>query len=784
MKKLLVLQILLFSFLFAYADEFESTEGWPRVFTHGNAEFTIYQPQIDSYKNNTVEARIAASVKFPEKDLIFGAIWTKAKVNTDKDNRRVAFDELRVTQSNFPEFDEANTDLVESILAERLQQYDLEMSLDRFMASLDTNTNKDVVSQLKNDAPTIYYESQPTVLVYIDGEPILKDVEGKDFEYVLNTPYFIVKSTKSNQYYMRGGEWWYVSKDITSGWVETIQVPADIVEFAESQSTESDEVQELPEDTRTPKIIVTLEPAELITTAGNPDYAALSGTSLLYIKNSETDIIMDLGTQMHYILISGRWYQSKSLRDGKWSFIEPDLLPKDFAKIPNDSELSSVRHSVPGTDEANMALLEQSIPETATVDRSKASVSVQYDGDPKFAAIDGTSMQYAINADKTVIKYNNEFYCVDDAIWFVSQNANGPWVVSTSRPTEVDKIPASSPVYNVKYVYIIDYTPEVVYVGYTPGYTHAYTYNGVVVYGTGYHYTPWYGHYYYPRPVTYGFNVHYHPYSGWGFSFGMSHGWYGWGFHHHNYWWGPHGYHYGYRYGCGYPGYRPGHRPPNYIRPRQPRPEHYNAYRDRASRPNTRQDTRPTQLPTNRPTRPSNGSSSTRPSRPSENRPSTRPTNPSVDRPSTRPTTPSGGGSNSRPSTRPIEPQNPAVRPSQPSNNARPTTRENNVYTDKNGNVYRQNSSGTWENRSNKSWTPTQPSNSNINRDSQMRNRGTQQKQNYQQSRPAQQSRPTQTRPAQSKPSYSSPSPSRSAPSSRPAPSRSAPTRSAPSRSR
>ena len=61
------------------------------------------------------------------------------------------------------------------------------------------------------------------------------------------------------------------------------------------------------------------------------------------------------------------------------------------------------------------------------------------------------------------LRINNKYYCVDEAIWFVSDNATGPWEVSDTRPDEVDEIPPESEVYNVKYVYIYDSTPEVVY---------------------------------------------------------------------------------------------------------------------------------------------------------------------------------------------------------------------------------------------------------------------------------------------------------------------------------
>ena len=257
---------------------------------------------------------------------------------------------------------------------------------------------------------------------------------------------------------------------------------------------------------------------------------------------------MDINSQEHYILLGGRWYHSKSLEDGDWKFEEPKDLPADFTKIPEESDMANVRASVPGTPEAQDALLEQSIPQTAAVDRKTATVDVTYDGDPKFEAVTGTEVSYAVNTDKQVLLIKEKYYCVDDGIWFFSNSPKGPWQVSDDRPEEVDELPADSPVYNVKYVYIYDSTPEVVYVGYTPGYTYSYVYGGVVVYGTGFVYPYWYYSVYYPRPVTWGYGVHYNPWTGWGFSVSFRFGWVGWGMHPWG-WWGPRGFHHGYRHG-------------------------------------------------------------------------------------------------------------------------------------------------------------------------------------------------------------------------------------------
>jgi hypothetical protein len=79
-------------------------------------------------------------------------------------------------------------------------------------------------------------------------------------------------------------------------------------------------------------------------------------------------------------------------------------------------------------------------------------------------------------------------------------------------------------VYDVRYVDIYDSTPDVVYVGYLPGYLGCYPSYGTVVYGTGYRYRAWRGrNHYYPHRFTWGFHARYNPWlSRW--SFGFSYG--------------------------------------------------------------------------------------------------------------------------------------------------------------------------------------------------------------------------------------------------------------------
>ena len=225
-----------------------------------------------------------------------------------------------------------------------------------------------------------------------------------------------------------------------------------------------------------PTITTADAPTELIVTDGAPDWQSLAGGELLYVTNTETAWLRELSTNNMYLLLAGRWYRSKS-QDGPWIFVRADELPASFANIPPDSDIGGLRASVAGTEEANDALLDAQIPQTAAIERSKASLSVEYDGSPNFEKIDGTNVSYAVNTAAQVLLINARYYAVDNGVWFVSSAATGPWAVADTVPNdEIQKIPPSSPVYNTTHVHIYESTPEVVYVGYTPGYMWSFPY--------------------------------------------------------------------------------------------------------------------------------------------------------------------------------------------------------------------------------------------------------------------------------------------------------------------
>ncbi len=548
--KLLLLSVSVLTFSFSKA-----ADEWPKLINTANGtQIKVYQPEPESFKGNILMFRSAVSVlENGSNDPVFGAFWGTAKVETDRDNRTLIVNKLDVTSIRIPAIEGQDTiDYIDDALESQFPSAAGAISLDAIVATLNQNQQETKISQgISNTPPKVIFVTKPSMLVLIDGEPKLQTNKDLKLDMVVNTPFTIVKNN-DGRFYLYGSKRWYVSNSATGPYEYTNgQVPDNIQAVekmiaSKGSGNDNNNGKTSSDPNVVPDIIVSTTPTELIQSNGEPNFTPIQGTNLLYMSNSDNDIFMDENSQQYFVLISGRWYQTKNLNSNSWNFTPADQLPGDFAKIPPGSPKDNVLASVAGTDAARDAVMDAEIPQTAKIDRNTATTSVAYDGRPKFTDIDGTNLQYAVNTSSTVLRNGGDgrFYAVDNGVWFVSDNASGPWAVSTVRPVDVDLIPPSYPVYNAKFVNIYDVDPDYVYSGYTPGYLNSYVYGPTVVYGTGFYYAPWYGAYYYPRPWSWGFNFCYTPYFGWGFGWGYSPGWFGVGF----------GFGFGYGYGYGYHG--------------------------------------------------------------------------------------------------------------------------------------------------------------------------------------------------------------------------------------
>lgn len=513
----------------------------------------LYQFQPESFNNNLLKASAAISItKEGSTDPVFGVAWLEAVTSTQGQQVQIA--SMKVSSIKLPgDISDENLESLGNDLENNGNALDIEIPLNELQSSLELNNQqKELSGQISNKAPKVIYSTSPSILVVIDGEPKIQHNDKWGVDAVVNTPFTLVKSDGS--FYLHGGKHWYMAPSAKGPYSLTTTVSTQLRKIEEQlkaqtsqENKENQENQEAEKDENVIyKIVVSTQPAELIQSSGEAKFSSLENTGLLFVSNSGDDIFMDVDSQNYYVLISGRWYHSKTL-SGNWEYTAADKLPADFAKIPEGSPKDHVLASVAGTEAANDAVQEAAVPQTAKVDRNSAQAEVAYDGDPKFEDIDGTDLDYAVNTPASVIRWKGRYYSVDNGVWFESARATGPWVVSVRRPYAVALIPPSYPVYHMKYVYIYDVTPEYVYMGYTPGYLNTFVYGPTVVYGTGFYYRPWFGTHYYARPYTWGFNVRYNPWMGWGLGYHYSSGWFNinigighqpWGYWGGG-WWGP-----------------------------------------------------------------------------------------------------------------------------------------------------------------------------------------------------------------------------------------------------
>jgi hypothetical protein len=762
MKHLVLLAIAIVSAT-AYAAD------WPREINTQQGMITIYEPQISSFDGNSMSARAAISITPAGADsLIFGAVWLDCRVLTDRPTRTVKILELKVKQIRFPNMPEDETAAITASLETEIPRWDMTFSLDELLESLDTaQKEKENAHDIDVAPPKIIVMQHPAVLVLIDGDPVLTDVEGTDMRRVANTPYFIVQDVPSGKFYLRGGDIWYESREITGPWGVTRGVPPEVVTLSQQSTSDDPADQGGPQSTpapstgKIPEIVVSTVPAELIATDGPVQLSPIAGTELLYASNTSSKLFLEIGNQDYYILISGRWYMSRALT-GPWTYVASDKLPPDFAKIPPGADRDAVLASVAGTVPAKEAILDSQIPQTAEVDRIDATADVQYDGDPQFDPIENTTMQYAVNTATPVIYTDGRYFACDRGVWFEGAGPRGPWGVSVAIPPVIYTIPPRCPVYYVRYVRVYGYTPTVAYVGYTAGYTGCYVYNHTVVYGTGYAYRPWHRHYYYARPMTWGFGVHYEPWTGW--SMGYATGWWrprGW-FAYENRggapregWWGPTGYRPAYHPVRG-PVYREGYHPVYRPLPASREPIRGNAGAVRTAGPNRSSTlyehwTSGVRRPTTG-TMPRSAAEMTRPTPPVRGevrnwappatpRPVLPPRMVTPPRANDQPRVPEGG-------IRPV-PQPPEVHVAPPDmpRVPRPVARENNVYATPEGNIVRQTPQG-WQQREQGSWKPAvqPPPQTGVNIDAQVRQRAAERSSSFR--TPAPPPPPPQQRPA------------------------------------
>ena len=83
---------------------------WPQELdADSGATVIVYQPQVETFSGNAIEARAAVAVKTPESGNVpvFGAIWMQAKLDVDRNTRTAIIRSISVEDVRFADASES-----------------------------------------------------------------------------------------------------------------------------------------------------------------------------------------------------------------------------------------------------------------------------------------------------------------------------------------------------------------------------------------------------------------------------------------------------------------------------------------------------------------------------------------------------------------------------------------------------------------------------------------------------------------------------------------------------
>jgi hypothetical protein len=532
--------------------------GWPREAKVDDDTVTVYQPQLERWQGNQLDARSAVAVATPASPTpTYGVVWFTARTEVDKTTRLVTMQDFTITKVSFPS-QPSDAAAYESAIRAALPASAQTIAIDRLEAALTVSQSEGGGGrpvEVQNRVPRIIFSETPAVLVLVDGQPALRPAgEGGNLMRIINTRALLLLDQSTGHYYLHLDDRWATAPSLDGPWTVATDPPAALAAAKDDAaktgtvdllSDSRDEAKAAGAPGGLPAVYVSTEPASLLQSSGKPSFAPVGNTQLLAIQNSSNEIFLDEANQDYYVLAAGRWFKGPSLTAGPWTFVPADALPAGFSQIPFDGPHGGALASVAHTPQAKEAVIASSIPQTASVERATTKMpEPKYDGAPKFQPVEGTSLEYAANTATPVIRADGAYWAVVNGVWFTSGSPRGPWLVAAAVPPVIYTIPPSSPLYYVTYVHVYGATPRVVYVGYTPGYYGTYvTPVGTVVYGTGWAYPPWIGSVWIGPPVTYGFGAGYT----WGAFSGFALGFAAGAWCHP--WWGPAGWGWGWGWG-------------------------------------------------------------------------------------------------------------------------------------------------------------------------------------------------------------------------------------------
>jgi len=111
-------------------------DDWPREVKTKEGGIIVYEPQLESFRGDKVNARTAISIRKKDaKEPVFGVVWFSARALTNRDTRTVEFTDVKIDKVKFPHSSPSQEQELVGFLEKDVGHWQqTPMSLDRLLA--------------------------------------------------------------------------------------------------------------------------------------------------------------------------------------------------------------------------------------------------------------------------------------------------------------------------------------------------------------------------------------------------------------------------------------------------------------------------------------------------------------------------------------------------------------------------------------------------------------------------------------------------------------------------
>src|SRR6059058_2337083 len=279
-----------------------SDPGWPRERYQNGTRLIIYQPQVDDWKNfQDLSWRMAVSLTPKSGKEVLGVVEMKGNTDIDNIAKVAIITNPQVTGTYFPSLDKAAAEKMEQLFKTFVPST-FSVSLHSLIASTPKK-EAPAGAQLNNDPPKIFVGYRPSILLSVNGEPVLSDVPNTNLKFVINTQWPLFFDTGASTYYLAVAQQWLTATNLDGQWSPTKKLPPDMSKVSQDKQWIALK-KVIPPPAKsggvTPAVFYSDKPAEVILFDGQTVYAQVQDTQLTYATNTDSVVFVFTPTQQFY----------------------------------------------------------------------------------------------------------------------------------------------------------------------------------------------------------------------------------------------------------------------------------------------------------------------------------------------------------------------------------------------------------------------------------------------------------------------------------------------------